>query len=143
MKKSDHKHSRRSRHSSRVMTTSRELSPFAHVSSAVNHVSSSSTKVQGRVQSRTTITSEEESVDRGSKKWGSKAVKADAEDGTVYTESLASVSATWSSSMARPTTQKRHTFIRLIPHVSKVIPNRKVRFLIILPFIRQRFLQEC
>src|SRR5438309_962210 len=104
-------HSRRSRHSSRVMTTSRELSPFAHVSSAVNHVSSSSTKVQGRVQSRTIITSEEESVDRGSKKWDSKAVKADAEDGTVYTESLANVSGQlpqWSSSIGKANTKKTY-----------------------------------
>lgn len=48
---------RRSRHSSRTISSSRELSPCVHLSTHVSHVCSSSTNVQGRVQSKTIITS--------------------------------------------------------------------------------------
>ena len=46
---------RRSRLSSRIISSSRDASPFDHVSTQVSHVCSSSINVQGRVQSRTII----------------------------------------------------------------------------------------
>lgn len=76
-------HLHRSRLSSRITSRSREPSPFDQFSTHDSHVSSSSTNVQGRVQSRTTTTSVWSSDDRGGRKWGNKAVYEVAEEGTV------------------------------------------------------------
>lgn len=85
-------YSHRSRCSSRAISSSRAPSPFAHFSIQANHACNSSTKVHGFVQSSVIITTVCGSDVLGGTKCGSNAVYDGAEEGTVYTDSLARVS---------------------------------------------------
>lgn len=87
-------YARLSRDSSRTISSSREPSPLAHVSIQVSHNSSCSTKDHGRVQSRTIRIRAWGREVRGGRKCGRRDKCEGEEDGTVYTERRARVSAT-------------------------------------------------
>lgn len=85
-------HVRLSRDSSRIISSSRDPSPLAHVSTHVSHISSCSMNDHGRVQSRIMRTSACGREVRGGRNCGRRDRCEGEEDGTVYTERRARVS---------------------------------------------------
>lgn len=130
--------SRLSRPSSRIISSSRAPSPFAHVSTHCSHACSSSTNDQGRVQSNTIITRVCERDCRGGKKWGSKEVYEEDAEGTVYTDKRARVSVEQRYKDKRacpPQRLKIRAFISIVTNISKIVSNGEVAPVLVLDFV--------
>jgi hypothetical protein len=111
----------RSRCSSRMTSSSREPSPWTQCSIQVSQVCSSSRNVHGRVQSSTITTAVWGRADCGGKKCDTRDVYEDAEEGTVYTDNRARISARRSgeSECRRGPPSKGQTDLLLLRHVHR------------------------